>query len=373
MLRLEQLVREMIAREGPIDFARFMATALYDPALGYYSSGRAAIGRGGDYFTSVSVGPLFGIMLAAQFAEIWEKLERPEPFTIVEQGAHHGGFAGDVLAAARLAHADFFAALRYLIVEPFPILRERQQTTLAQWASKTQWVDALETLPRFCGVHFSNELLDAMPVRLFVGENGEWRERLVDCTAAGFVFVECPVTEPNGVRLPTAPNERCEIEVCSAALDWLDALAGKLERGLGLIADYGVVREETEISARAQGTLQVRAGHRLLASPFEKIGEADLTAHVDWQSVAEGALARGFAVAGFTDQHHFLTGLLAAFPELADEATKSGRALQTLLHPEFLGRSFQFLGLAKNFPDAAALAGFRFARPSRVESAATLR
>src|SRR4029077_11862462 len=97
---LVQFIRETIRQHGPQSFAWFMEQALYQPSHGYYSSGRAAIGRGGDYFTNVSVGPLFGQLLAAQFAEMWARLGRIDTFTILEQGAHHGEFARDVLSAA---------------------------------------------------------------------------------------------------------------------------------------------------------------------------------------------------------------------------------------------------------------------------------
>ncbi|HEX3817624.1 MAG TPA: SAM-dependent methyltransferase, partial [Chthoniobacterales bacterium] len=229
---LEEILRETIAREGPITFARFMGAVLYHPELGYYSSGRCTIGQRGDYFTSVSVGPLFGKLLAAQFAEVWEKLERPEDFTIVEQGAHEGEFAGDVLASLRADHPDCFAATRYRIVEPFPILRERQQAALETFAGKIEWCASLETMAPFRGVHFSNELLDSLPVHLLVAENGTWQERCVENTPSGFAFVDRPITDPRLLRkieeIPHAPNERYETEVNLAALDWLSALAPKL-------------------------------------------------------------------------------------------------------------------------------------------------
>src|SRR5215831_4460175 len=127
---LMRLMRAEIERRGPVSFAWFMQQALYHPEHGYYSSGRCAIGRRGDYFTNVSVGPLFGRLLAAQFAEVWNRLANPNRFVIVEQGAHHGEFARDVLEFASTVWPDFFTALQYQIVEPFPILQRRQFQTL---------------------------------------------------------------------------------------------------------------------------------------------------------------------------------------------------------------------------------------------------
>src|SRR5204863_5646998 len=98
---LNDLVREVIRRDGPVRFSWFMEQALYHPEFGYYSSGRCQIGRKCDYFTNVSVGPLFGRVLASQFAEMWEIMGRPADFTIDEQGVRHGVFACDVLGAMR--------------------------------------------------------------------------------------------------------------------------------------------------------------------------------------------------------------------------------------------------------------------------------
>ncbi len=341
---LIQLIRDQICKHGPVSFAWFMEQALYHPTHGYYASGRATVGRRGDYFTNVSVGPLFGKLLAAQFAEIWERMGKIDNFILVEQGAHDGQFARDVLEAARTDSPDFFAALRYRILEPFPVWQDRQSKTLESFRRKVEW----KPLEPFSGIHFSNELLDAMPAgKKFVGLDGD-----------KFVFVEPPA----------------DSEDKSAALDWIDHLSRNLVRGYVLIIDYGFGRDEF------REVIQARAQHRNLDSPFEQIGDADITMHVNWSEIAKRAETSGLRVAGFTDQHHFLTGIISKWPELVAEE-KSKRALQTLLHPEMLGRAFQVLALSKSGmgfqpmnrqsdsdhrQDADAtsepLAGFRFAR-----------
>ena len=355
---LTEFIRQTIRERGPVSFAWFMEQALYHPEFGYYSSGRCAIGRRGDYFTNVSVGPLFGRMLAAQFAEFWETMGRPNDFTIVEQGAHHGEFAHDVLTALR----DFPGALRYCIIEPFPILQARQKETLSGFADKISWHKSVGDLEPFSGVHFSNELIDSMPVRLIRRESvGDWQEKFVANSDDGFVFVTMPIVDAelrsHLQKIPRNDNDTYETEVNLAALKWIEEIARKLTRGFVLAVDYGYPRLEFYAAERTAGTLQSFAKHRRASSPLGDVGHVDITAHIDWTSVAEHAERSGLNLVGFTDQHHFMTGLLSKRPPPESER----RALQTLLHPEFLGTRFQYLGLSKNLPPVP-LSGFRFAR-----------
>lgn len=367
---LIDFIRGAIRQTGPVTFEWFMEQALYHPEQGYYSSGRCALGRRGDYFTNVTVGPLFGRLLAAQFAEMWENMGRPDDFVIVEQGAHHGEFARDLLKASQERTPEFFAILRYWIVEPFSIMRMRQQITLGEFAEKLKWEASLIDLDPFCGVHFSNELVDSMPVRLVrrPPERGSWEERCVVEAGDGFDFISAPITDADlRAHLGAIPQHPgpYETEVSLPALKWIETLARKLTRGYVVIIDYGYPREIYYSPARTSGTLQCRAHHRVVESPLTNIGEIDITAHVDWTALAERAQRHGLTVAGFTDQHHFITGIAAAlmreeFESIADPSSR--RALQTLLHPELLGTIFQVLALTKDVISSGSLSGFKFAR-----------
>jgi len=279
--------------------------------------------------------------LASQFSEIWERLGKMNDFVVVEQGAHDGQFALDVLAFAQNRLPELFDALRYRILEPFPILEERQRRRLEAFGDKVKWSDSPEP---FTGVHFSNELLDAMPVRLI----SDGTEKLVGLDGDRFAFVERQVDK-------AVLNQ--------PALDWMDQIAANLRRGYVIAIDYGCTDEDLRRS------VQVRTQHRNLLSPFDSIGEADITMSVDWRSIVERAQANGLHVAGFTDQHHFLTGIISQFgrgdwgQSLIPDSRKAKRELQTLLHPEMLGRTFQVVALAKNVGyETDPLAGFKFAR-----------
>jgi len=299
----------------------------------------------------VSVGALFGQLLALQFFEIWERLGKMDDFVIAEQGAHDGQFALDVLEFVQNELPEFFDALAYRIIEPFPILEQRQRRSLEAFGDKVKWSDSPEP---FTGIHFSNELLDAMPVRLIT----DGTEKLIGLDGDKFVFVERPVNK-------AIFNQ--------SALDWMDEIAANLQRGYVIAIDYGCTDEDFRRS------VQVRAQHRNLHSPFESIGEADITMSVDWRSIVERAQANGLGIVGFTDQHHFLTGIISQFgrggspePPAGDwvqsplpDSRKAKRELQTLLHPEMLGRAFQVLALAKNvFSETDPPAGFKFGSES---------
>jgi SAM-dependent MidA family methyltransferase len=363
---LVEIIRNEIGANGPISFARFMELALYHPDCGYYASGRANIGRRGDFFTNVSVGPIFGRLLASQFAEIWEKLGRPDDFKIVEQGAHDGVFAADALSALRRSAADCFAATSYCMIEPFPIWRERQQRNLREFAEKTSWLASVDEVAPFVGIHFSNELFDSLPVHLVVSggvANGAaiWNEKFVTVAADDFAFATGNIGR-SGLQLDHLGffPAGFETEVNLTAPKLMSEIAAKLSRGVILTIDYGFPRAEFYSLSRNQGTLQVRASQRKLSSPFEEIGLADMSAHVEWTSLAGAAQSIGVVLIGFTDQHHFLTGIISKFFPAADLDASEKRALQTLLHPEMLGRSFQALALGKDFRET--LSGFHFAR-----------
>jgi SAM-dependent MidA family methyltransferase len=328
------VIRAQIRVRGPQPFAWFMEQALYHAEHGYYSSDRAEIGLRGDYFTNVSVGPLFGELLAFEFAEIWERLGKIDNFVIVEQGAYHGEFARDVLAFLERRSPQMVSAVRYQIVEPFPKLQDRQVQTLSEFGDRVEWRRSLDELEPFVGIHFSNELLDSMPINL--------RNKLVGLNGDRFVFVD-------------SPNEQ---RTNQSQLDWIAKVGSRLRRGVVLAIDYGFAGSEF------REVVQVRSNHRSLDSPFERIGEADITAHINWTDIAEAAGKNCLRLTGFTDQHHFLTGIISACPEIiADERSK--RALQTLLHPEMLGRSFQVLALTRDVDLARPLSGFKFVRDPR--------
>ena len=362
---LSEIIRAEITTSGPMPFRRFMELALYHPVLGYYASGRARVGRKGDFFTNVSVGPLFGRLLARQIVEMWERLGSPRDFSILEQGAHDGQLAADVLGGLREFSPACFAATVVRIVEPFPVLAVRQRSRLAEFERRVMWSSSLRDVDIEAGVHLSNELPDAFPVHLVTRLSGEWRERMVIESGGRFVFADGPLTAPAlreaCAQIPGPLPDGAITEVNLAAREWIAEVARSIRRGFVLAVDYGFSRHEYYASWRTSGTLSAYANHRRELDPLVRPGEIDLTAHVEFTSLIESAHAAGMHAAGFTDQHHFMVGLgVAHFADGANAADR--RAFQTLMHPQFMGMAFQAVCFAKGGDAATPLAGFRFAR-----------
>jgi len=370
---LETIIRDEIRTRGPMRFDRYMELALYHPEHGYYAKPRK-IGREGDFFTSVSVGPLFGRLLARQARQMADLLDEPV-FWIVEQGAHDGRLAHDFLEEARHMPA-FFARLRYLIIEPSGAAMQMHRKTLAEFEDKVEWCSALDRTPeeRPSGLFLSNELVDAFPVRLVQRGPEEWRESHVMVDGDG-PLIWCSTEILNDelreavreLALPELPSYRTEINL--AARRWMQDIAGFMRRGYIVTIDYGYPASVFYASFRSEGTLtcyrEHRRGENVLADP----GEQDITAHVDFTALARIGEKAGWRTLALVDQQRFLTGI--AHDEMAGSAiyspalTEQLPAWRTLTDPGFLGAKFQVLIQAKDAPDK--LDGLRFARPGGLE------
>jgi SAM-dependent MidA family methyltransferase len=339
-----------------------MQVALYDPHDGYYGAGRAAVGRGGDFFTNVSVGPVFGRILAGQFLEMWTSLDRPDGFTLVEQGANDGQLARDILEALEGTPLE---GVRFLIIEPSEILKKAQTARLS--GSQVNWVPSPAELPAFCGVHFSNELFDALPFDLLQAHDGGWRQMLVHSDRHPTLFFNPAAVGLEGTGLPVRPDGFLT-ERRIGQREILATLAERLENGFVLTIDYGMTRDELLAPHRSAGTLACYSHHRRDASPLECPGEKDITAHVDFTALVQDACACGFVPLGYTDQHHFLVGAATQLLQSLDghpptpTSLKTMRALRLLLHPESMGTQFHALLLAKTSNPPATLSGFQHAR-----------
>lgn len=317
-MTLAEVIRQRIRASGPLPFATYAEIALYHSTLGYYSRAEQRSGRGGDFFTSVDLGPIFGEMLAVQFAEMWRHLGTKR-FDLVEAAAGNGRLILDVLTAAEKQDPSFYAAIDVYLVERSPTARAAQLDTIGAYKQKLMSSDS--QLPSHInGVIFANELLDALPPHVLVMTTEGLREMYVDTGDSGnFVERFGPLSservkkhvDERGIVLE--PGWRAEI--VPDAFDWVRQAGQALHRGFLLLIDYGYEAQELYSSVHMAGTIGTYNRHLVdthtgsnqpwLVEP----GSRDITSHVDLTGVRETAESVGILTLGILDQTYFLLGL----------------------------------------------------------------
>jgi SAM-dependent MidA family methyltransferase len=337
-----------------LTFAEYMDLVLYHPQHGYYTS-QVAIGSKGDFFTSSSLGKDFGELLAEQFIETWQILGQPKPFTLVEMGAGTGRFTADVLTYLAQEYPSILNSLQYLIIERSPGLIAQQKAFLAPFSDiNIAWKTWHEIAPlSLVGCLFSNELVDAFPVRRIALENECLKEIYVTYRDRQFIEVTDEVSTSQiadyfnlvGITIPSKEYPDYQSEVNLAALEWLDTIASKLQRGYLFTIDYGYSAQKYYHPQRYSGTLQCYYQHRRHNNPYINIGKQDLSAHVDFTALERQGERNQLIKLGFTQQGMFLMalGLGDRLSELSSgkynisEILKRRDALHQLIDPTGLG------------------------------------
>lgn len=355
---LSERIRAEIDRapSGAIGFARFMELALYAPGLGYYSGGAANFGPAGDFTTGPEISSLFGRCVARQIREVLAALGGGQ---VLELGGGTGALAEAAL--------DEFARLgaetpRWLILEPSPELRDRQRARLG---ARVAWIDTLPT--GFRGVIFANEVADALPVERFCIRDDRVLALGVTWDRDSFAWVEQPAPAELDVRVRRvlgagmdALPDGYRSEVCLSLGAWIASLSETLGAGLLLLSDYGLPRAEYYAPERADGTLLCHYRHRAHRNPFLWPGLQDITAWVDFTTIAEAGTASGLTLEGFTPQAAFLAanGLAEMVADAADDACRARLANESkqLVLPGEMGERFRFMGLSRGLEPA--LGGF---------------
>jgi SAM-dependent MidA family methyltransferase len=356
MSLLPLLVSEIRSR-GPLTVAEFMELALNHPEHGYYAVAAQRSGRAGDFFTSVDVGPLFGGMLALQFAQMWDILRArgAEAFDIVEAGAGNGRLARDVMDRAARDFPEFYRCIRLTLVERSAAARAAQAATLAPHMAR---VEALGTTlpPRITGVIFANELLDAFPVHVVTRTAEGLREILVGERDGALLESLAPITRPaiseylRDADITIRVGARIEVPLAASA--WVGAAAAALREGFLLLVDYGQEACDLHSDAHPAGTLTTYRSHRAgggewLTDP----GTRDLTSHVDLTAVRRTAERCGLVTLGLVDQTYFLLSLgLAEELETGHDrpAIRQRLAARTLIMPGGLGSTMKAMMFGKN-------------------------
>jgi NADH dehydrogenase [ubiquinone] 1 alpha subcomplex assembly factor 7 len=352
-------IARRIRAEGPLSLAAYMAMALYDPELGYYTT-RPSIGAGGDFITAPEISQIFGELVAVWCALTWQQMGRPDPVVLAELGPGSGALAADLLRAAG-ALPEFRRALRLHLVEISPMLRAAQHRRLEN--ADVVWLTRTEDLPEGPLLLVANEFLDALPIRQLVRKRRQWAERMVALDLADrLVFVDGPENPLLSLLVPSALRDTAPpgalFEVCPPALALAATLGARLARSTGaaLFIDYG--RSERAVGA----SLRAVSSHHA-ADPLAAPGHADLSAEVDFTAFAEAAKTAGARTYGPIPQTSFLQALGAA-PRLAvlsEAASPAQRrrlesGLSRLLDPQQMGVLFKVVALTS--PELLAPPGF---------------
>ncbi len=365
-----------IRSAGPLTVAEFVDEALYHEELGYYARADQRSGRGGDFITSVDVGPVFGELLSEQFAEMWsilsggpgeDDIAGGDCLDLVEAAAGNGRLARDVLDAAAARHPAFYRAARLHLVERSPSARAAQADVLG--AHRPRLAASTPDLPAgVAGVIYANELLDALPPHLVVMREEGLREVYVDADGERLVTREGPVSSAqipeylDGVGARLQPGWFAEVNLAAAA--WVRQAGRALTRGFLVIIDYGQEASTLYSASHATGTLTTyrrHAAERREDGPgwLLEPGDRDITSHVDLTGVTRAGEEAGLRLLGIVDQTYFLLGLagrtLADGPASPDQARRR-LALKTLLMPGGMGSTLKVMVFSKGV-DAGRLQG----------------
>jgi len=358
-----------------------MRICLYDPSHGYYSRNAEQFGKAGDFYTSSDVHAVFGRLLARQFDQMWQALDRPPEIEILELGPGRGLFARDVLDWSNKKFPDFFAALTYTLQETSPALRAKLHETLREHldAGRAAVPEERPTgpcralAPETPLIVFANEFFDAVPVEILgtagklhlALENNRLRETWLPPRAEELEFLD---------RYGVHPEAGERIEVPIVAQDWMQQITRAIEPGLLVIVDYGYTRNQ-QLAGRHRGTLMAYRHHSASPHPYQAPGEQDLTAHVNFTALAAACEQSGMQCEKLLTQSQFLMGIgeknqfADAFEgcRLPQERAKVALQLKHLVTPVGMGETFQVLVASRGI-DAkkiADLSGLTFGSSSR--------
>ncbi|WP_425051678.1 class I SAM-dependent methyltransferase [Psychromarinibacter sp. S121] len=341
MTALAELLLRRIAATGPLTVAEYMAECLLHPEHGYYTT-RDPFGAAGDFTTAPEISQMFGELLGLSLAQAWMDQGAPDPFVLAELGPGRGTLMADLLrATARVP--GFHDAARVCLVEASPTLRRKQRETLA--GHDVSWCDDVGALPTGPLFLVANEFLDALPIRQFLRDGIGWRERLVTVVDGALAFGLGAVTPLGALADRLADTVDGDlVETCAPAAAVAEAVAPRIAArgGAAIFVDYGDWRSKGD-------TLQALRAHQP-DNPLSHPGEADLTAHVDFEAFARGA--QGAATSAMVAQGVFLErlGITQRAQQLADGLTSAPldalvAAHRRLTHPQEMGSLFKVLAI----------------------------
>ncbi|HSC34000.1 MAG TPA: SAM-dependent methyltransferase [Thermodesulfobacteriota bacterium] len=362
MNTLAEIIKSEIEIKGRLTFSEYMEKALYHPGLGYYTSGETRIGKRGDYYTSPSVDPAFGEVLAGFIAKSGGLIDEPR-LRVIEFGGGIGTLASDILDSLARNHPESYEKTDYMIIEKGDMGPGAADGALYKHGPKIKFESSLTELDpgRAGGVILSNEFLDALPFHRVRFTGGALKEVFV--TLVGGEFEEI-IDEPSTPGLgeyfngyETCFREGQETEVNLNAGRWLSQAQELIGKGFILTIDYGFLASELFSPERMKGTYKCMHKHTIGENPYINIGRQDITAHVDFSNLIRVGGPLGLEAIKYTTQCQFLIdwGVLDIMTiqsgqDSSSEQEAHGRntAIKNLFLPGSMGNSFKVLLQAKN-------------------------
>ncbi|WP_170395436.1 class I SAM-dependent methyltransferase [Ruegeria arenilitoris] len=342
-MSLQDHLLARIAQDGPMSVADYMTECLLHPTHGYYTT-RDPLGTLGDFITAPEISQMFGELIGLSLAQSWMDQGHPEHFVLAELGPGRGTLMADMLRATSRV-PGFNEAAEVVLLEASPALRDVQAQTLKDHIPR--WLDSVADLPEAPLFLVANEFFDALPIRQFLRDRDGWRERLIGRDGTALTWGLGPHADQ--IALKDRLNDTADgdlVELCAAAIPIITVVAGRIgtHGGAGLIVDYGDWHSLGD-------TFQALQAHER-ADPLAQPGQADLTAHVDFEPLALAARAAGCAHSRLTPQGVFLERLGIATRAQALAAPLGGSELEALIaahrrltHPDEMGNLFKVLGL----------------------------
>ncbi len=340
-MSLSDILISQITSQGPMRLDSYMTTCLLHPEHGYYTT-RTPFGAAGDFITAPEISQMFGELVGLSLAQAWLDQGAPKPFTLAELGPGRGTLMSDALRACSKVDG-FIDAVEITMLEASPALRATQAKTLTDF--DPQWIDTIEDLPKQPTYFIANEFFDALPIRQFIRDGANWRERQIGIQDGVLAFGLGPAQSQPALEHRIEDTKDGDlIEDCAAAAPILSTLCERINShgGAGLVFDYGDWRTLGD-------TLQAIQGHAT-ADPLAAPGHSDLTAHVDFEALLRATVP--CTPSRITPQGVFLERLGITPRAQALAQTLSGEALEThvaahrrLTHPQEMGNLFKVFGI----------------------------
>ncbi|QMU55756.1 MAG: hypothetical protein GKS04_00915 [Candidatus Mycalebacterium zealandia] len=366
--RIAHRIEEEIKKHGPITFEKFTGHALYDEDDGYYRCGKAEIGKKGDFYTNPAAHRAFGETLARVISDLRNKIApgADEKITVLEVGGANSVLASDILDSLARTDPETYGAVQYSLLD----LCEPRKCAASGVHPNFRRIKSLADAGHTTGIILSNELFDAIPFHRLVFRGGKIREIFVSLGEDGFTETESVPSSADLLkyfdRFGGAEEmgflEGQQFEIRPAAAKMLKQMADTLVKGVILTIDYGFRARELFSPDRVGGTFKCVSEHKINESPYENIGNQDITAHVDFENLEKAGEVSGLATLKYTTQGQFLVdwGIIDVAGQNPDEIL----AIKNLFMPTMMGDSFRVLMQSKNAPELAQ--GFYPESPLRI-------